>query len=319
MIEKIIVVTRETALQELSNQLGTRSQAKFYIEQEAKRQTKAFSSLSFDVYERADGQYHAAEEKLRAILPRETRVQWLDSKFLPQFTFGENDLVVVLGADGLVVNVAKYLSGQTILAVNPDPATIEGILLPFTVASFPKGLARAIQGNLPTRHLHMAQATLADGQTIYALNDIFIGQRTHASARYQIRVGESEENHSSSGIIVCTGTGSTGWMRSLVAGAAGLVNALGGEANTLATPDACRFEGTEPMLRFFVREPWVSKTTGANLVCGDLYEGDTLEIVSQMPQNGVLFSDGMESDFIPFNSGTVATIRLSDKTVCLGT
>ena len=32
-----------------------------------------------------------------------------------------------------------------------------------------------------------------------------------------------------------------------------------------------------------------------------------------MPENGVIFSDGVESDFLEFNSGTEAIVRIADK------
>jgi hypothetical protein len=32
-----------------------------------------------------------------------------------------------------------------------------------------------------------------------------------------------------------------------------------------------------------------------------------------MPENGVIFSDGIEADFLEFNSGDVATIGLSER------
>jgi hypothetical protein len=32
-----------------------------------------------------------------------------------------------------------------------------------------------------------------------------------------------------------------------------------------------------------------------------------------MPENGVIFSDGIEADFLDFNAGTQATITLADK------
>jgi hypothetical protein len=32
-----------------------------------------------------------------------------------------------------------------------------------------------------------------------------------------------------------------------------------------------------------------------------------------MPENGVIFSDGIESDYLQFNSGIEATITLADK------
>jgi hypothetical protein len=36
-----------------------------------------------------------------------------------------------------------------------------------------------------------------------------------------------------------------------------------------------------------------------------------------MPQNGVIFSDGVEEDRLEFNSGAMATISLADRTLRL--
>jgi hypothetical protein len=66
-------------------------------------------------------------------------------------------------------------------------------------------------------------------------------------------------------------------------------------------------------LIFAVREPFPSKATGTTLVFGKVSVGDPLRIESQMGENGVIFSDGMESDFLAFNSGTEALITLADK------
>lgn len=78
----------------------------------------------------------------------------------------------------------------------------------------------------------MAKAALNDGQTIYAVNDLFIGQKTHVSSRYQIKLGERQEFQSSCGIILSTGFGSTGWLKSILAGATNIVNEST-DANTL--------------------------------------------------------------------------------------
>jgi NAD kinase len=315
--EKIVVLTRRTALEELSNRFGTRAQARFYIEQEAKRIGRTEVAPSFAFYESAERTYQEALERVKAALPRGVRTQFLDSAFLPQFMFGESDLVLILGPDGLVVNAAKYLNGQPVLAVNPDPATIEGVLLPFTTNGLSLSLRRVVEGNCAVRRLAMAEARLSDGQMIRAVNDLFIGRQTHASARYRLHVAGRSEEQSSSGIIVSTGTGSTGWLRSVVAGASHLVAALGGDPGETARTDACRFDPCADELRFFVREPWPSRSTGAEIVHGPIGAGATLEIVSEMPEGGVLFGDGVESDYLPFNSGAVATIALSARKVNL--
>lgn len=61
----------------------------------------------------------------------------------------------------------------------------------------------------------MAMAQREDGQSLLALNEVFVGHRTHRSARYRLRIDGREKRQSSSGIICATGTGSTGWARSI--------------------------------------------------------------------------------------------------------
>jgi len=66
-------------------------------------------------------------------------------------------------------------------------------------------------------------------------------------------------------------------------------------------------------LLFAVREPFPSKTTGTNIVFGTVSSSVPLKIESLMGENGVIFSDGIEDDFISFNSGTEVEISLADK------
>ena len=49
---------------------------------------------------------------------------------LPRFLFAPEDLVVVVGQDGLVANVAKYLDGQPVIGVDPEPGRNPGVLVP---------------------------------------------------------------------------------------------------------------------------------------------------------------------------------------------
>ena len=61
----------------------------------------------------------------------------------------------------------------------------------------------------------MAAARLDDGQELLALNEVFVGHASHQSARYTLALGERAERQSSSGLIVATGTGATGWAASI--------------------------------------------------------------------------------------------------------
>lgn len=303
-IEKIVVVTRKTPLEELIYRQNSKSQARFYLEQ---------NNISFAEYEQADAQYQQALQVVRRQLPRNLKTQFLDRDLLPTYQFGERDLVVTLGQDGLVINVAKYLTGQPILALNPDPARIDGVLIPFAYSEAQTWLERVLQGKVQVRRVSMARAALNDGQTLYAVNDLFIGPRTHGSARYLVEYGRQIERQSSSGLIVSTGAGCTGWLRSITTGAWMVAQYFGGSEGDPPALEKLSLGWDSDRLWFSVREPFVSKTSQASLVFGQLQRGQKLVITSQMPDSGVIFSDGIESDYLAFNSGAIAEISLAER------
>jgi NAD kinase len=298
--EKVVIVTRRTELEELVTRFNTAPQARFYLEH---------AGQAFEPIAARHARYHAVLESVRRAVPRGLKSQVIDRAFLSQFLFGEADLVMTVGPDGLVVNVAKYLEAQPVFALNPDPGSIDGLLLPFTVERFADAFRRTLQGQQPLRSVTMAQARLNDGQSLLAFNDLFIGARSHVSARYEIAQGGRRETQSSSGIIVSTGAGSTGWLKSVYAGAAAVVTALGGQVQP--PPDQGRLPWDIDHLIYSVREPFPSKATQTALVFGAIYAGHALTLTSHMADNGVIFSDGMEADFLAFNAGSTATIGLA--------
>ena len=62
-----------------------------------------------------------------------------------------------------------------------------------------------------------------------------------------------------------------------------------------------------------VSDPFPTRTTGASMVFGRVTPDAPLVLESQMAENGVIFSDGIENDFLEFNSGTQATIDVADR------
>jgi NAD kinase len=297
--ERIVLVTRKTRLEELVERFNTRPQAHFYIEH---------SGGDFHRYEVEHDSYYAAVDSLRGWLSRLIRLQSIERSFLPNYLFVDTDLVVTVGVDGLVVNTAKYLKGQPLLAVNPDPAHVDGILLPFGVESAERAVRAVLDGQAHVRQISMAQAWLNDGQSLLAFNDLFVGVRSHTSARYRIRIGDRQEYHSSSGIIISTGAGSTGWLSSLFNMATGMLAAFGAGEGKLLRP---ALDWESERLIFVVREPFVSKTSGAAIVCGEITPQAPLRIESLTPEGGVIFSDGVEADYLAFNAGSRATIGLA--------
>jgi NAD kinase len=305
-IERIVIVTKKTALEELVYRLNSRDQARFYLEQ---------NQVSFSEYEQADAQYQRALGIIKQQLPRSLKQQFIDRDFLPTYQFGEHDLVITVGPDGLVINTAKYLSTQTILALNPDPQRIDGILIPFDYSEAGRWIERVRAGQAQISRVSMVKATLNDGQELYAVNDLFIGPRSHGSARYQIRLGRRSEVQSSSGIIVSTGAGCTGWLGSIVQGAWQVARYFDPESRGKEPPppQALALGWESEQLWFTVREPFVSRTSRATLVFGQIRQQQEMIITSHMPDYGVIFSDGIESDYLAFNSGAIARIRVAGR------
>lgn len=304
--ESVIIVTRKTELDDLVARFNTKAQAKFYLQQ---------AGQSFDRIEAAHNKHQQVLKRVRRAIPNTLKSQMIDREMVPRFMFGEADLVVTVGQDGLVSNTAKYLAGQPILAVNPDPERFDGILLPFTVDTLEEQLYSTLYGDLKAKKVTLAQAELSNGQRLLAFNDFFIGARSHVSARYTIRIGEREETQSSSGIIVSTGAGSTGWLRSVYAGAAGVVEALGGKV--IPPPNGGRMKWSSEKLIYSVREPFPSIATQASIVHGGFTNETPLEITSHMASNGIIFSDGVEADYLEFNSGSELTLSTAPQKAML--
>jgi NAD kinase len=295
MFEKVFIVTRKTRLAELVERFNTVGQARFYIEH---------AGGDFREYEREDAAYKQAVELTRRSLPSEIKVQLLDRSLAPTVLFSEKDLIVTLGQDGVVANTAKYVKGQPIIAVNPDPERFDGILLPFLPSQVQEAVASVLHGKAKMREVTMAEARFQDGQRMLAFNDLFIGASSHVSARYTISFHDKKEQQSSSGILVSTGAGSTGWISSVFNMAGGITAALGGEA-----PQAIHMGWEDPRLFFVTREPFISRHSTADLVAGWIDDGQELQIESTMPSGGCVFSDGTQADSVEFNAGAILSVH----------
>ena len=303
-IESILVVTKRTPLEELIARFNSAAQARFYIEH---------AGQSFEQYQAAHDAYIASLESLKRQLPRGVKTQVIERSFLPTFKFSGRDLVITLGPDGLVINTAKYLTDEPILALNPDPRRVDGILIPFSVEGAHLWIERARSGQAAVNLVSMAKAALNDGQILYGVNDLFIGVRGHVSALYRIEFAGNTEDQSTSGLIVSTGAGCTGWFRSIVTGAARIARGLQLTEYEPPPPETYRLPWDANELYFAVREPFTSKTAKSTLVFGKIGVGEQLILCSHMPENGIIFSDGIEADYVNFNSGTIASIGLAER------
>lgn len=288
-VPRVVVVIRASDQAALLARHGTRAQAAFFL---------AGRGQDLAEVERR----HAAQEAALAAVSRAIPADWrrarIDRADLARFVFEPDDLVVAAGQDGLVANAAKYLAGQLVLGVNPDPARHDGVLARHAPERVARLLPAMAAGRVEVEARTMVEARLDDGQRLLALNEVFAGHRSHQSARYRIAAGTREERHSSSGVIVASGTGATGWARSI----------NGERRRPLALPAP-----TVPALAFLVREPFPSVATGTSIDGAVIGPGEHLDLVSEMNEGGVLFGDGIEDDRLEFAWGVRARIRTAEE------
>jgi NAD kinase len=297
-VEYAIIVKNKTRLENLIERFNTKAQAQFYIERQGG---------SFDDYVIEHDTFHHSLNQIQTKLSVILKNKVVERSFLPNYLFSEKNVIIVVGQDGLVANTAKYSKGIPIIAVNPDKQRYDGVLLPFDTDNFINAVDNVITEKYQFQSMSFAEAKLNDGQRLLAFNDLFIGVDSHVSARYNISYNHKTEEQSSSGLLVSTKAGSTGWLSSVFNMAYGITGMF--EKNIqLKRPKL-----NENDLLFAVREPFQSIRTQTGITAGLLKKQQTLTIESLMPTNGIIFSDGVETDFLKFNSGTIATIGLANE------
>lgn len=282
---RVVLVSRRSELDELLARHGTRAAAGYFLRQRGR---------DLDEVAARHTAQQAALAAAGAAVPADWRRGHLDRADLSRFLFAPEDVVVAVGQDGLVANVAKYLDGQPVIGVNPAPERNPGVLVRHPPAALRK-LLRDLPG-LPVQERTMVSAALDDGQELLGLNEIYFGHVTHQSARYMLSTSDGgRERHSSSGVVVGTGTGATGWCSSI--------------ARQRADAPASPAPG-EPALTWFVREAWPSPATGVTLTCGRLDGAATLELASE-GEGLVVFADGLEADRLELSWGQRLTVGVA--------
>ncbi|MFH8791296.1 hypothetical protein [Streptomyces sp. NPDC017941] len=290
---RAVVVHRTTEYEELVARHGTHGQAAFFL-----------STRGRDIDE-VSGRHRRTRQALTdvaAAVPLRWRSARVERADLDRFLFGPEDVVVVVGQDGLVANAAKYLSGQPVVGIDAEPGRNPGVLVRHRAADAAKLLPHAAAGAAGASELTMVEAVTDDGQRLRALNEIYIGAAGHQTARYRISSGAGQgapgasEAQASSGVIVGTGAGATGWLGSLRR-----------QSGVGPRPP----EPHEGRLLWFVREAWASPTTGTALVHGELTRHQRLWLTVESDRL-VAFGDGMEADALGLCWGQSVRVGVAD-------
>ncbi|WP_327673613.1 hypothetical protein [Kitasatospora sp. NBC_00458] len=328
---RAVLVHRRTEYEELVAHHGTPGQAAYFLHSRGR---------SIDEVEQRHRRQAEALLRAAAAVPLDWRRTRVERSDLPRFLFEPEDVVVVVGQDGLVANVAKYLGGQPVIGVDADPGRNPGVLVRHRADALPLLLPAAAGPGVDRRvdERTMVEAVADDTQRLLALNEVYVGQPGHQTARYRLAVedtpgqapdaagtgkavgtgkkagdrkatgtgkaagarkaadgGGAGEAQASSGVLVGTGTGGTGWCRS-----AWLER---GAPLALPAPSA-------PALAWFVREAWPSPTTGTARVHGLLDAGRQLVLTVESDRL-VAFGDGIESDALELTWGQTVRVGVA--------
>lgn len=81
--------------------------------------------------------------------------------------------------------------------------------------------------------------------------------------------------------------------------------------SVIPPPNGGRLNWSDEYLVFAVREPFPSKATRTSIVYGTITPDTPLRVTFHMGNNGVIFSDGIEADYLGFNHGAVATVGIA--------
>lgn len=281
---RVVVAHRASEYDELLARHGTRGQVGFVLG------TRGRTLAEVDAGHEA---LAVALATVGASIPADWRRASVERTELARFVFEPGDIVVAVGPDGLVANLAKYLDGQPVIGVDPREGVNAGVLVTHSASAVAGLLPAVAKGAARTLERTMVEAVSDDGQRLLALNEVFLGQGGHQSARYSLHVGGRSERQSSSGVIVGSGTGSTGWCASL---------------QRIQAPDLSLPGPTSTRLSWFVREPWPSPSTGADLVAGSMPEGESL-VLDVESEGLVVFGDGMEDDRLTLGWGQQVVVR----------
>ncbi len=292
---RVVQVYRQSEYDELVLRHGTRQQAAFFLQDRGRSIDELFVR-------------HEMVSETRRLAARAIPADWrrteIERSDLHRFRFAPEDIVMVVGQDGLVANVSKYLSGQAVIGINPEPDRNPGVLVPHRAELAPVLLRMAAAGLCTVERRTMVEAATDDGRRILAANELFYGHRSHQSARYRIELSDgAEERQSSSGWLMGPGPGAGVWLMS-----AGVV---WGCALALPRPE-------QDELCFFVREAWPSAATGVEFTEGLLGGAASLVLHAESDEL-VCFGDGIESDSLGLTWGQRLEVTVSKKTLNLVT
>ena len=136
---RVIVVRRETEMDRVRAVHSSAASARFVLKRKR---------ISLDAVEAAHADFFDVLREVHAAIPGDWRQATILRSDVERFVFGPEDVIVAVGQDGLVANVAKYLDGQPVIGVDPAPGVNSGAVTTSAGVSC-AGSRQALNSELP--------------------------------------------------------------------------------------------------------------------------------------------------------------------------
>lgn len=215
---------------------------------------------------------------------------------LPYEDLRKYDFVVSLGGDNHFTYVAHESHYSMVLGLNSDPDTSVGALLGFTLESLEEakesGKICVDEWTLIFTELHYPSGEIV--HAFPAVSEISIRNNSpDLISRYIVKHEDFQEEQKSSGLLIYTGAGSTGWVASCYPKKTG------------------PFPKDQRYFQVYAREPRRKDKTWEHFGLIDFRVEESFEVISEM--HGGIAIDSLTERLYPFPPGTRAVFHMGTK------
>lgn len=291
---KILVVTKQSKLEW--------EREKFGLDEKGIRAKYSSEHANLDAILKAHERQLATRKELHTLLPDADFLS-MDKLVNPVRNY---DAVLSLGGDNSFIYVTHYLDPSIpVIGINSDPGRSLGKLCAWNSSDLARVVRHLQEENYKIEKWPRLQATIDDKSLIPATSEYYFGEdRSKDMSRHVLIHRGKQYEQKSSGIILATGAGSTGWRSS---------------AGRYRHPFGNQFNRTRAQGRFIVREPFQPNTfrfyldqlTGEQRYTGKLEPGEEIILHSLNDGKGYATADSWEEYAFP--RGSTAVVKISDQ------